>query len=414
MSTKSTKTKTTTRKKTKPKGAKVSSKKTVGQLADDTNTKIGSESKALKSIEQGFGFLVTWKKDGFTFMSPTLLTAEAGKIPMQDFVNFEPHTVRQAIKLACSDRSFTKVKENGAKVEARLVHEDEEQGLYTIEFLSYQKKSEKEGERNQTDRVVLDMNGSQLDSGTSELATTWLTAFQKHLNNWNGNDIYLHVINPYLKAMKAFPVSTSNYYVANNSRNQTLLSELRTFLESIQYKLFVLTQAKDSQTQEALSDQFNSILSERLQSVQNKVDEWRYKSRVHGKSEEAVLSELGSILTDAMELESSLETELKDLKSQLSTVRQEADLILNSQSPSGINPAIFEKIKQMVQTESMDIGDGQKTWIFAMQDSLQGFVVGSKLRADVDKALHHLGFYGFINNGYICVKELKTLDSIDI
>lgn len=404
---------------TKSSKATKSSKTTSTQSAQSSaGAKTMAQNQPLENIANGFGFLVAWKRESFGYMTPSQLSDLTAQFPLQSFVEFEPHTVSQAITLACQDRSFGKIKMNDTKVEAKLVKFDELQDLYTVEFLAYEKVSDKKGKRQQVDTVSLDSQGNVMDSGNTDLAKTWLTAFEKHYLNWNGNDIYAQIISPYLKCMKAFSVATANYYVGNNQHNIDRLEELRNYLGAIGYRLMTLTQAKDMQTQEALKDQFEGILSDRLSDVGAKIDEWRYKARIHGKSEKAVLTELGNILTDANDLEQSLEVQLTTLKDKLTKMREEAQLMLDSQAPSGINAIVYEQLKSMLVPENMQEVEGLgKSYLFH-EKGIEDMIVGQKLRADVSKALNHMGYYGFVFAGasqpIIVIKELSSIGDIAV
>ena len=386
------------------------------QSQPKTPVQTSSKSNALEDIANGFGFATFWKNLSFGYRTPADLEAKAVANPLQSFVSFDPHTVTQAIQLACNDTSFKKIKHNDEKVEARLVHKDETAKTFTVEFLAYEKVEDKRGKRTQVDRVVLEMNnGSVLDSGSTDISSSWLQAFQKHLDNWSGNDVYTSVIKPYLKEMKAFRLSTSNYYVMNNARNQALLTELRTFLESVGYNLYTLTQAKDSNTQAALSAQVQDMLGDRLSEVNAKVQEWRSKNRVHGRSETSVMSELGDILTDAIELEKNLETDLKDLKSQLEAIRTEAEDILSGQAPSGVNPAVYAYFKKaLVEEKSLAVTEKGMKFMITVGEDERDFLVGNKLKVEVEKALRDLGYYAFSYANMIIINPLAELEGLSI
>ena len=214
-----------------------------------------SKDSAMNSIAEGYGFATFWKNVSFGYKPVSQLEDARKTAPLKDFVSFDAHSTKQAIQLACSDGSLKRVKYNDEKVEAKLVHFDDQAKLYTVEFLGYELVNEKKGKRTQIDTVSIQEDGSILNSGSTDVGTTFLSLFQKHLDNWTGNDIYLQVIRPYLTDMKAFRLSTSNYYVSNTQANVAKLSELRLFLESVGFQLFTLTQAKDTATQFALTEQ---------------------------------------------------------------------------------------------------------------------------------------------------------------
>lgn len=379
--------------------------------------KTSSQSDALDNVANGYGFACFWKNVNFGYRPSSLLLELTKTHKVQSFVEFVPHTVRQSIQLACNDSSFKKHKYNDEKVEARLVFEDETNKLFTIEFLGYEKVEEKKGKRTQVDRVVVEMDkGTIVDSGKTDLAKSWLSGFQKHLDNWSGNDVYTNVIKPYLNHMKAFRLSTSNYYVMNNEANQAYLSELRSFLEAIDYKFFTLTQAKDGFTQQALTSQVEDMLGSRINEVNEKVQEWRTKNRVHGRSENAVMTELSSILVDAQELEKNLETDLKDLRAKLESITNEAEDILNGQAPSGINPAIYGYWKsKLVEENAIAVTDaGMKFIVTLEEENKESMLVGEKLKTEVSKILKELGYYGFAFDGMVIVNPLKELETISI
>ena len=272
------------------------------------------------------------------------------------------------------------------------------------------------GKRSQVDRVVINEDGSFLDSGSTEIAQTYLSLFQKHLDNWSGNDVYLQIIRPYLSDMKAFRLSTSNYYVTNTSSNVSKLAELRLFLEQVGFQLFTLTQAKDTLTQQALTTQVEDMLGERIADVQSKVTEWKSKNRVHGRSEKAVLDELASILADAKELESSLETELQSIKDELQDVEQEAITILSSQAPKDFNPLCYDYFKSVIDDESNVTGTTEHGAIYMVsigQDNQDFFTKsGGDVKKYVKRVLHGLNKWAFVTSGLCIIRPLAEIESL--
>ena len=214
--------------------------------------------------------------------------------------------------------------------------------------------------------------------------------------------------------MKAFRLSTSNYYVSNTQVNRDKLAELRLFLESVGFQLFTLTQAKDATTQFALTAQVEDMLQERIADVQSKVTEWKSKNRVHGRSEKAVLDELASILTDAKELESSLETELQSIKDELKVVEQEAQLILSNQAPSDLNPVCYEYFKGIL-ADPNNIGaqtaDGD-VYMVSISDENKAFCTSSGVKKYAERVINSLGYWAFMSSGLILLRPLSELTNL--
>lgn len=385
-----------------------------------------SKNKKLKDIAQGFGFMVLWNNNGFGSRDPEALEriAKDGKVfgkknPNNESflikeVTFEKHTVQTAVQLACNDSSVKAAKHNGEKIESKLVHTSE-QGVRTIEFLGYEKVLEKQGKRRQIDRVVIDDQGQCLDSGSTDVATSWISAFQKHLNNWNSNDMYSQVIKKYLSSMKALNITKSNYYVMNTPENLVLLDRLRVFMNQVGCELLTLTQAEDKNTQAALTMQVKDAVNARLDTVKVKLDKWKADNRVHGRSENAVMSELTDILTYASELQANLKTSMTDLIESVQAAQNEANAIINSQAPAGVVPAIYTYFQSlMVEDNVFDTGENGSSYMFNIDLSNSDLIENNTLSKEATKALKSLDYYGFMANNVVMIRPIAEIGSVSI
>jgi len=381
------------------------------------NNNIDHISESMEKIADGFGFCCFWRTQSFRHTPFQLKDmARASGFSQTILDSFSEHSLKASIGLAKYDSQWKKIKFNNHNIEAKTVHVDDSTGAITVEFLGYEKITDQEGKRTQVDSIVFDSYGNLLKTGVTDASREFVRAVDHHMHFWGNNDIYDKVTKPMLKSMDALRISSSNYYVMKSPSNIEKIDKLKNFLSMIGYEFFTLTQAKDKQTQSALSAQVQDALASRISDAEAKVKKWNSQNRVHGRSESAMLTELHDILQLAEELERNLGSDLKGIKEMTANVRNEAKSIIHSQSPAGMNTMAYNYFKTMVEDDN-NIAQKESygnTYYVKVGDDNQEFIINDSLRADAKKVVESLGFYAVVAVGCIVLKPLKSLDTLSV
>ena len=83
-----------------------------------------------------------------------------------------------------------------------------------------------------------------------------------------------------------------------------------------------------------------------------------------------VLRELSDILVDTENLETNLGVTLQSLKDTISTVKNEANGILDNQAPTGVLPAVYNDMKALIADTSRvrQTTDNGNVYLFPVAD----------------------------------------------
>ena len=367
---------------------------------------------AMQQVVQGCGYLVMWGGRSFQLTSAELQqrATDAG-LPVSIVDNITSHTITAAIGLSLVDTRWKREKHNDHKIEAKVLHIDQN-GTTTIEFLGYDKDGtdgSAKGKRTHLDKVVLDGQGNWMHRGANDFADTFISIVDHHVTFLGGNDIYEKVTRPILTELRSFRIARNNYYVRQNSQNSQLLDGWEKFFASIGYELVVLTQAIDERTKSGLSSRASQDLQSRLEDVHNKIKGWKDKNRVHGRSQETVITRLGEIMSDAESIEAALGGDLQTLRDAIISAKKEALGIINTQAPSGVAPALFAQIKGMLTDDKiMSTTDSGNVYLFQMAEFAQ-FMKGDRLTSQADRATAALGYYSFSQRGLVVLRPRAEL-----
>tara|TARA_Y100000593_G_C4314564_1_gene340161 strand:- start:907 stop:2097 length:1191 start_codon:yes stop_codon:yes gene_type:complete len=382
--------------------------------AETNNSTTTDVKNALSRVSDGLGYILMWSSSAFRLTSSDLQQrATDANLPQEIVDSIVPHTVTASVGLAISDTRWKRVKFNKRKIEANVLHVDQN-GTQTIEFLGYSKIGDDgnaEGKRSQLDKVVIDNQGNWMHRGNSseDFADTFISIVDHHLSHLGGNDVYEKVTRPVLKQLRSYRITRNNYYVAQTSENNDLINSLENFFGSIGYELVCLTQAMDGRTRDGLSNRASRDLQGRLDDVHKKIGDWKSQNRVHGRSQETVITRLGEIMTDAEGLESALGTDLKSLRDAITAAKQEALGIINSQAPAGVAPAVYSTIKAMLTDDRiMQKTDHGNVYLFK-QELFKDFIKGNAFTAQADRATAALGYYSYVAQGLVILRPRAEL-----
>jgi hypothetical protein len=380
------------------------------------NAQTAQVTNTIQKVADGLGYMLMWVSSSIR-LTPTQLQdfSKAAGLPQDITDSFENNSVKASVGRAISDRKTKSLTYNDNRVEVKVLNEDNN-GNLTIEFLGYETegdKTTKRGKRTHLDKVVVGSDRSWLFKGNGnydECVLPFIERVNYHLDHLGGNDVYEKVTNPMLKELRAVRVTRNNYYVSQTDRNNARIECLDKFFNSIGYTLICLTQAIDTRTRDGISEQVSNTLKERLEGIQDKVTEWKSKNRVHGRSSETVLRELGDILVDTENLESNLGVTLKALKDTITTVKQEANGILDGQAPTGVLPAVFNDMKSLVSDSSkiQETTNNGNVYLFQVSE-FGDYAKGTGLQASADRALNVLGYYSYVSQGYVILRPVQEL-----
>ena len=164
---------------------------------------------------------------------------------MQEIVDsFVSNSVKAAVGRAIADRRTKSLQYNDARVEVKVLNEDNN-GNLTIEFLGYDtegSQSTKKGKRTHLDKVAIGSDRSWLFKGSGnydEVVLPFIDRVNYHLDHLGGNDIYERVTNPMLKELRAVRVTRNNYYVSQSDRNNARIECLDKFYTKIGYNTYL-------------------------------------------------------------------------------------------------------------------------------------------------------------------------------
>lgn len=380
------------------------------------NAETNTVTQTIQKVADGLGYMLMWVSSTVRLTPKQLreFSKDSG-LPQDITDSFESNSVKAAVGRAIADRKTKNLTYNDARVEVKVLNEDNN-GNMTIEFLGYDTEGtekSKKGKRTHLDKVVVGSDRSWLYKGSgnyNEFVNPFIDRVNFHLEHLGGNDVYERVTNPMLRELRAIRVTRNNYYVSQTERNNARIECLDKFFNKIGYKLICLTQAIDTRTRDGISQQVSNTLKERLEGIQDKVSEWKSKNRVHGRSSETVLRELGDILVDTENLESNLGITMQALKDMISSVKDEANGILDNQAPTGVLPAVFDDMKKLIADTSKvrETTDAGNVYLFPVGDFGE-YAKGTSLQASADKALNVLGYYSYVAQGFVVVRPVAEL-----
>ena len=371
--------------------------------------------KALERVSDGLGYLVMWSSKNFK-LTPQEIRDRAtdASLPQHIIDSIVPHTVVASIGLAIADSQWKRQKHNDHKIEAKVLHVDQN-GTQTIEFLGYStdldSDGNEKGKRSQLDKVVIDGQGNWMFRGrsTEAFVDTFIDIVDHHLTHLGGNDIYEKVTRPMLKELRSCRITRNNYYVAQTTENNALINSLESFFSSVGYELVCLTQAMDGRTRDGLTSRASRDLQSRLEDVHKKISDWKSQNRVHARSQDTVITRLGEIMTDAEALEKSLGSDLQTLRDAINNAKLEAMGIISTQAPAGVAPAVYTTIKGMLTDDKiMQRTDHGNVYLFK-QDLFSDFIKGNSFTAQADRATAALGYYSYVAQGLVILRPRKEL-----
>ena len=374
-------------------------------------------------ISQGLGYLVMWAGSTTQTYQDMKQRAVDAKLPTSITENIVQHSVEAALGLAKNDARWKKVIHNDSRVEAKVLSHDPTTGTTVMEFLGYEttqdQKGGKKGKRTHLDAVAIDNNGSWLSKGKTDIAKEFIALVDDHRAMLRGQDLYAMITAPTLKAMRRVRIARNCFYVANSKENNELIQSLDTFMASVGYNLICLTQKDDQRTKDGLTARIKEDLTERISDVVSKVADWKSKNRVHGRSSKKVFEELTAIFEDTKEMESALSVSLENLQKQIQSCRDEANVIIANQAPTGINTLIYDDFEKAMKRPGNLLQDTENGAIFMVSlaekegneenASLSQYVNGDSLKKDAVRALKQLGYYSYIKDSLMILRPIAEL-----
>ena len=375
-------------------------------------------SHTLKKVADGLGCLINWKTGKRTLTPHYVLEAAVhADLPTSIKSNVKRHSLTAAVNLVREDSRWKKEnKINGRVLEINMIFEDNN-GNRTYELLAFDKtgKADKAvGNRYQYDKVVVDKVGAPLHSGQTDEAKEFINLVNHHIIHLAPADINQMITTPLLHMMRAVRVGSASYFIRSSKLNDELVEKWANFFGKIGFELFPLTLAFDKRTQASLASEAGASIQRRIDDVGKKVDGWKKKNRVHMRSKDVALEELGSILKDLHEVESVLQLNLSGLEDAANALRKEALDIVQVQTPSGVSPTIHAALKAMLVEEKILERTDHGNIYFFMKKEWEQFHTPStgKLTTSAKKSIKALGFYHFESDGIVILRPLAELKSI--
>lgn len=369
-----------------------------------------------QTISQGLGYLVMWSGScKETYNTLKTKAVDAG-LPVEITKDISQHTVQASLGLAKGDTRWKKVLHNNYRVEVRELSRDTTSGVTVMEFLGYELTDDgqsKKGKRTHFDKVAIDDKGNWIGRGTTEVAQSFIELVDDHRAFLRGQDLYEKITAPALKMMRRVRIARNCYYVANTPENNVLIDALDKLMASVGYSLVCLTQQDDQRTKKGLVAQITQDLNDRIATITDKVADWKSKNRVHGRSSKAVFEELAEIVEDTEGMEKALSISLQSLQDQIKQVQMEADVIINSQAPAGVNDLAFDDFQKILKgnggtvLESTPHGD----IIMVIANDIKDHTnkAGDQLKKSAQQALKTLGYYSYMKDGILILRPIAEL-----
>ena len=362
------------------------------------------------------GYMVLWTGKTCLPYQDMIQHAVDSGLPQEIVDGISQHTVAASLGLAKNDPRWRKVSHNGFNVEVKQISKSAKST--TMEFLGYEVEDDgktKKGKRTHFDKVAIDDKGTWLHSGTTKVAQSYREIVEDHLANLRGQDVYEKVTSPMLKLMGRSSIARNCYFVPSSEENEILIDSLDKFFSAIGYELICLTQANDKRTKDGIVSRAMSGLNATMTKIADKVGEWKNQNRVHGRSSKKVFEELAEILTETEAIEDTLQVTLQELKDQISQVKAEANVIIGSQAPTGVNDLAYDDFKKLVNDSSKHLDQTVHGPIVMLKVSeIENYLTkdGASLRRSATAACKSLGFYTFIKDDLVLLRPIAELTAM--
>ena len=371
-----------------------------------------------QTISQGLGYLVMWTGScKETYNTLNTKAVDAG-LPVDVTKDITQHTVQASLGLAKADTRWKKVLHNSYRVEVRELSRDTTSGVTVMEFLGYEVEDNgttKKGKRTHFDKVAIDDKGNWIGRGTTEVAEAFIDLVDDHRAFLRGQDLYEKITAPVLKLMRRVRIARNCYYVANTPENNVLIEALDKCMSSVGYTLVCLTQKDDQRTKKGLVAQITEDLNDRIQTVTGKVADWKSKNRVHGRSSKSVFEELAEILEDTQGMEEALSISLQTLQDQITQCKAEANVIVSSQAPTGVNDLAFDDFKSIINNPKNVLEDTVHGAIVMITTEVVKDYLNKDmtvLRKSAVSAMKTLGYYHFIKDQIMILRPIAELTAV--
>lgn len=372
-----------------------------------------ANGNTISNISQGLGYLIMWTGSTTQAYTDMQKFAVDAQLPSSITKDITQHTVAASLGLAKNDARWRKVLHNGYRVEVKQLSYDDKSGVHVMEFLGYSIDDDgksKKGKREHFDKVALDSNGAWIAKGSTEAAAEFIKLVDDHRSNLRGQDVYEKVTGPVLKMLKRVRIARNCYFVTNSKENNDLIDKLDDFFSKIGYSLICLTQKNDNRTKKGLTSQIKAELDSRMAEITSKVQDWKSKNRVHGRSSKKVFEELAEILEETKGIEKALSCSLQSLQDEILQVQTEANVIINSQAPTGVNDVVYNDFKTLLGNTKNVIEDTTHGAVLMCKASdLAQYVKGDKLNKSAVNVLKSLGYYHFMADGIIILRPIAEL-----
>ena len=369
--------------------------------------------RCLEKVSEGLGCLVNWKT-GKTIWKASEIAAKAmsAGLPTEVTDTIKPNSTRMAVSVAIEDSKWKRMRKEGKKIEVSLVHEDKN-GNQTYGFLGWEKDGNDENakaSRKQFDRVCLGSDRKWLYKGQTEEAATFCNIVDFHLEHLSASDINTKVTTPMLGLLQSCRVGSASYFVRQTPENDELIEKWSSFMAEIDFELFPMTLAFDKRTQSSLVSGATADMTKRLEVQVNKIAEWKKKNRVHARSRDVALRELGKLMTDAELVEDALETKLKSLTDAINSAIDEANDIIKTTAPAGISAPIFAAMSKLLEREDkvLETTPHGKVYFFLVPE-FTDFLANGKISPPARKCLRSLGYFHYIESGVVILRPLAEI-----